>query len=212
MMKFFHPQLKIFPERTSNRLSSETRELLLNKQLLTNHKQNCKRSHKHSLRKRSVSHFTENMKRNFQDSNDFNDRWRVVNYDFDENYPLMTGDNKFMADLPSSSSNKVSSRIDGGNYWKIFDERNKGKSSKQNRVNNFVDDRTKEKSSKKNRGSNFFEDEEKSVKKSRGSNVGPGMGGSAIHEPLGSVVVQKFATEPGPQTAVVGSTAVLPCR
>lgn len=37
-----------------------------------------------------------------------------------------------------------------------------------------------------------------------------GMGGSAV-KPAGSSV-QHFATEPAPQTAVVGSTAVLPCR
>lgn len=41
--------------------------------------------------------------------------------------------------------------------------------------------------------------------------VGPGMGGSAV-EMMGLEGVQRFATQPTPQTAVVGSTAVLPCR
>ncbi|XP_042217929.1 irregular chiasm C-roughest protein-like [Homarus americanus] len=41
--------------------------------------------------------------------------------------------------------------------------------------------------------------------------VGPGMGGSAV-QLLGLENGQHFATQPTPQTAVVGSTAVLPCR
>lgn len=41
--------------------------------------------------------------------------------------------------------------------------------------------------------------------------VGPGMGGSAV-QPVGRGDAQYFATQPTPQTAVVGSTAVLPCR
>ncbi|XP_069183795.1 irregular chiasm C-roughest protein isoform X3 [Procambarus clarkii] len=41
--------------------------------------------------------------------------------------------------------------------------------------------------------------------------LGPGMGGSAVQS-LGREGVQHFATQPTPQTAVVGSTAVLPCR
>ncbi|XP_069950739.1 irregular chiasm C-roughest protein-like [Cherax quadricarinatus] len=41
--------------------------------------------------------------------------------------------------------------------------------------------------------------------------LGPGMGGSAV-QTLGKEGVQHFATQPTPQTAVVGSTAVLPCR
>ncbi|XP_068220982.1 irregular chiasm C-roughest protein-like [Palaemon carinicauda] len=45
----------------------------------------------------------------------------------------------------------------------------------------------------------------------KGASVGPGMGGSAV-ERVGVEGVQKFATEPTEQTAVVGSTAVLPCR
>ncbi|XP_066937768.1 irregular chiasm C-roughest protein-like isoform X2 [Macrobrachium rosenbergii] len=45
----------------------------------------------------------------------------------------------------------------------------------------------------------------------KGAVVGPGMGGSAV-ERAGVEGVQKFATEPTDQTAVVGSTAVLPCR
>ncbi|KAG0716184.1 Irregular chiasm C-roughest protein [Chionoecetes opilio] len=40
--------------------------------------------------------------------------------------------------------------------------------------------------------------------------LGPGMGGSAV-ETYESEGVQFFATQPTPQTAVVGSTAVLPC-
>ncbi|XP_042221651.1 uncharacterized protein LOC121866121, partial [Homarus americanus] len=41
--------------------------------------------------------------------------------------------------------------------------------------------------------------------------LGPGMGGSAI-QIHGREGAQHFATQPTPQTAVVGSTAVLPCR
>lgn len=41
--------------------------------------------------------------------------------------------------------------------------------------------------------------------------VGPGMGGSAV-QLIGVEGAQHFATQPTPQTAVVGSTAVLPCR
>lgn len=41
--------------------------------------------------------------------------------------------------------------------------------------------------------------------------VGPGMGGSAV-QAVGQGDAQYFATQPTPQTAVVGSTAVLPCR
>ncbi|XP_045122993.1 irregular chiasm C-roughest protein-like isoform X2 [Portunus trituberculatus] len=41
--------------------------------------------------------------------------------------------------------------------------------------------------------------------------LGPGMGGSAV-ETLETEGAQYFATQPTPQTAVVGSTAVLPCR
>ncbi|XP_053635845.2 irregular chiasm C-roughest protein isoform X1 [Cherax quadricarinatus] len=41
--------------------------------------------------------------------------------------------------------------------------------------------------------------------------LGPGMGGSAV-QTLGREGAQHFATQPTPQTAVVGSTAVLPCR
>ncbi|XP_071544918.1 irregular chiasm C-roughest protein-like isoform X2 [Panulirus ornatus] len=41
--------------------------------------------------------------------------------------------------------------------------------------------------------------------------LGPGMGGSAV-QTLGREGAQYFATQPTPQTAVVGSTAVLPCR
>ncbi|XP_047736504.1 irregular chiasm C-roughest protein [Hyalella azteca] len=43
------------------------------------------------------------------------------------------------------------------------------------------------------------------------SRLGPGMGGSAV-ETLDSSGLQRFATEPAPQTAVLGSTVVLPCR
>lgn len=38
-----------------------------------------------------------------------------------------------------------------------------------------------------------------------------GMGGSALQS-VGSSGGQRFATQPAPQTAVIGSTAVLPCR
>ena len=38
-----------------------------------------------------------------------------------------------------------------------------------------------------------------------------GMGGSAV-QPHNPTIGQQFATQPAPQTAVVGSTAVLPCR
>ncbi|XP_047738129.1 irregular chiasm C-roughest protein [Hyalella azteca] len=41
--------------------------------------------------------------------------------------------------------------------------------------------------------------------------LGPGMGGSAV-QGIADNRVQKFATEPAPQTAVVGSIVVLPCR
>ncbi|XP_050735726.1 irregular chiasm C-roughest protein-like isoform X2 [Eriocheir sinensis] len=41
--------------------------------------------------------------------------------------------------------------------------------------------------------------------------LGPGMGGSAV-ETIETEGAQYFATQPTPQTAVVGSTAVLPCR
>lgn len=41
--------------------------------------------------------------------------------------------------------------------------------------------------------------------------LGPGMGGSAV-QLMGYEGAQYFATQPTPQTAVVGSTAVLPCR
>ncbi|XP_069185991.1 irregular chiasm C-roughest protein isoform X2 [Procambarus clarkii] len=41
--------------------------------------------------------------------------------------------------------------------------------------------------------------------------VGPGMGGSAV-QLLGLEGAQHFATQPTPQTAVVGSTVVFPCR
>ncbi|XP_069957739.1 irregular chiasm C-roughest protein-like isoform X3 [Cherax quadricarinatus] len=41
--------------------------------------------------------------------------------------------------------------------------------------------------------------------------VGPGMGGSAV-QLLGLEGSQHFATQPTPQTAVVGSTVVFPCR
>ncbi|XP_071548361.1 irregular chiasm C-roughest protein-like isoform X2 [Panulirus ornatus] len=41
--------------------------------------------------------------------------------------------------------------------------------------------------------------------------VGPGMGGSAV-QLMGLEGAQHFATQPTPQTAVVGSTVVLPCR
>ena len=41
--------------------------------------------------------------------------------------------------------------------------------------------------------------------------VGPGMGGSAV-ELAGVEGAQYFATQPTGQTAVAGSTAVLPCR
>ncbi|KAF2367109.1 Immunoglobulin-like domain [Trinorchestia longiramus] len=43
------------------------------------------------------------------------------------------------------------------------------------------------------------------------SRLGPGMGGSAV-ESFDSSGLQRFATEPAPQTAVLGSTVVLPCR
>lgn len=42
--------------------------------------------------------------------------------------------------------------------------------------------------------------------------LGPGMGGSAVQGIEDIVAMQKFATEPAPQTAVVGSIVVLPCR
>lgn len=41
--------------------------------------------------------------------------------------------------------------------------------------------------------------------------LGPGMGGSAV-QGIADNRAQKFATEPAPQTAVVGSIVVLPCR
>ncbi|CAL4078468.1 unnamed protein product, partial [Meganyctiphanes norvegica] len=41
--------------------------------------------------------------------------------------------------------------------------------------------------------------------------VGEGMGGS-VSRPVHDSMAQRFATEPAPQTAVEGSTAVLPCR
>lgn len=46
-----------------------------------------------------------------------------------------------------------------------------------------------------------------------GVRVGPGMGGSAIQIMGGETErAQRFATQPTPQTAVIGSTVVLPCR
>ncbi|XP_063886685.1 irregular chiasm C-roughest protein-like isoform X1 [Scylla paramamosain] len=46
-----------------------------------------------------------------------------------------------------------------------------------------------------------------------GVHVGPGMGGSAIQIMGGEPErAQRFATQPTPQTAVIGSTVVLPCR
>lgn len=46
-----------------------------------------------------------------------------------------------------------------------------------------------------------------------GVHVGPGMGGSAIQIMGGETErAQRFATQPTPQTAVIGSTVVLPCR
>ncbi|MPC78087.1 hypothetical protein E2C01_072562 [Portunus trituberculatus] len=45
-----------------------------------------------------------------------------------------------------------------------------------------------------------------------GVHVGPGMGGSAIQIMGGEPErAQRFATQPTPQTAVIGSTVVLPC-
>lgn len=45
-----------------------------------------------------------------------------------------------------------------------------------------------------------------------GVHVGPGMGGSALQMMGEKEQAQRFATQPTPQTAVVGSTVVLPCR
>lgn len=50
------------------------------------------------------------------------------------------------------------------------------------------------------------------AKAKEGDVLGPGMGGSAIQGRIADNRVQKFATEPAPQTAVVGSIVVLPCR
>ena len=44
------------------------------------------------------------------------------------------------------------------------------------------------------------------------NSLGTGMGGSAVKGISDSVKSQKFATEPAPQTAVVESIVVLPCR
>ena len=45
-----------------------------------------------------------------------------------------------------------------------------------------------------------------------GVRVGPGMGGSALQMMGETERAQRFATQPTPQTAVIGSTVVLPCR
>lgn len=114
----------------------------------------------------------------------------------------------------------------------------KNKKEKQNILKNFIDGKDKKKGNNKYFGGGGSSDPSKILKNTSsataraklGSNVasgrgfeitattaaldvlGPGMGGSAVLGVADTISMQKFATQPAPQTAVVGSIVVLPCR